>query len=179
MWECDKCGNVGEARREGGKINSLPLVMFTRTILLVAFFAFASCGKEENAPVQATLTETLTSVNWKLFKQNLVFADGSSADLTNITFKPCELDDILSFGKDGVFRKSEGALICNPPGGSVFNYLNGAPWVVQDSTLIITAGFNIQEYKVTAWSNTSMTWKQPYTNYLGEKETYVYEMRAQ
>jgi len=168
MWECGK-----------SNVKKVPLSMNTRVFLLSALLALFSCSKDEDAPVQAPLPETLTSASWKLFKQTLVFADGSSADLTNITFKPCELDDILSFGKDGVFRKSDGAMICNPPGGSVFNNLNGAPWVVQDSTLIITAGFNKQEFKVTAWNNTSMTWKQAYTNYLGEKETYVYEMRAQ
>jgi hypothetical protein len=158
---------------------NVSLCMNTGSFLLAALLALFSCSKDEDTPVQAFLPETLTAANWKLAKQTLVFADASSADLTNITFKPCELDDILSFGKDGVFRKSDGAMICNPPGGSVFNNLNGAPWVVQDSTLIITAGFNKQEFKVTAWSNTSMTWKQPYTNYLGEKESYVYEMRAQ
>ena len=155
------------------------LNMNPRSFLLAALLALFSCSKDEDPPVQAPLTETLTSANWKLYKQILVFADGSSADLTNITFKPCDLDDVLSFGKDGVFRKWDGAMVCSPPGGSVFNNLNGAPWAVQDSTLIITAGFNKQEFNVTAWSKSSMTWKQPYTNYLGERETYVYEMRAQ
>ncbi|HLO79310.1 MAG TPA: hypothetical protein VK166_00040, partial [Chitinophagaceae bacterium] len=105
---------------------------------------------------------------------------GSYTDLTNINFKPCELDDLLKFNSPSLFTKSDGPLVCNPPGGSVFTNLNGGEWAAtdNDSMLFISKGFNAQAYKVSEWSRTKMKWKQTQTNYLGEKETYIYELMA-
>jgi hypothetical protein len=154
--------------------------MRNRSVLILLVLSIFSCSKEDDTTAEQpiTLPLALTTYTWNIYRQTLSFEDGSSTDLTNITFKPCELDDLLTFGKDGFFRKSEGGLVCTPPGGSVFNNLNGAPFTVQDSTLTIIAGFNIQVYKVASWSRTKMTWKQSQTNYLGEKVTYVYDLMA-
>ena len=155
------------------------MIMRNRSIMLLLVLSIFSCSKENDTADQPiTLSLALTTYTWNIYRQTLVFEDGSSADLTNTTFKPCELDDLLTFGKDGIFRKSDGGFVCNPLGGSVFNNLNGAPWTVQDSVLTIMAGFNVQDYKVASWSRTKMTWKQSQTNYLGEKETYVYDLMA-
>lgn len=153
------------------------MIMRNRPVLLLMVLSVFSCSREDDTAEQPiTLPLALTTYTWNIYRQTLVFEDGSSADLTNITFKPCELDDLLNFGKDGIFRKSDGGFVCTSPGGSVFNYLNGAPWTVLDSTITIIAGFNVQNFKVASWSRTKMIWKQSQTNYLGEKETYVYEL---
>ncbi len=153
------------------------MIMRNRSVLVLLVLGIFSCSKEDDTAEQPiTLPLALTTYTWNIYRQTLVFEDGSSTDLTNITFKPCELDDLLTFGKDGVFRKSDGGFVCSPPGGSVFNNLDGGPWTVQDSTLTIVAGFNVQDYKVVSWSRTKMTWKQSQTNYLGEKEIYVYDL---
>ncbi len=140
-----------------------------------------SCQKDDvKVEEPITLRTALTAYTWNMYRLTLNFQDGSYTDLTNIYFKPCELDDLLKFNPPSLFTKSDGLNVCDPPGGSVFTNLNGGEWAVtdNDSMLYISKGFNAQAYKVSEWSRTKMKWKQSQTNYLGEKETYIFELMA-
>ncbi|HLO79582.1 MAG TPA: hypothetical protein VK166_01410, partial [Chitinophagaceae bacterium] len=89
------------------------------SILLAVFFL--SCQKDKPVVEEPiTLRAALTTYNWNMYRLTLNFQDGSYTDLTNINFKPCELDDLLKFNSPSLFTKSDGPLVCNPPGGSVF-----------------------------------------------------------
>lgn len=148
--------------------------------IVVALF-FLSCQKDKPVVEEPiTLRAALTTYNWNMYRLTLNFQDGSYTDLTNINFKTCELDDLLKFNTPSLFTKSDGVDVCSPPGGSVFTNLNGGEWAAtdNDSMLYISKGFNAQAYKVAEWSRTKMKWKQTQTNYLGEKETYIYELKV-
>lgn len=152
-------------------------------ILFVAALAF-SCGKDSSAESgqgpAISLNDALTSRKWMITGLILTSSDGGYVNLFAVNFKACEKDDLLNFGTNGIFTKSDGVSICNPPGNSVFNNLNGGTWTSSpDSSLKISQGFNVQQYKVTKWTSSSMTWEQSQTNYAGVKESYTYQLISQ
>lgn len=150
-----------------------------KSFILFACLLAVACKKDELPPEPAiSLTEALTGYTWNLQSFVLQLQDGSSSNLTNITFRACDLDDLLSFRKDGVYVKTDGPLVCDPQSITVFDRLNGAGYFLQDSVLTISAGLVFASFKVTAWSRARMTWKQSQTNYFGEKETYIYDFKA-
>ena len=152
-----------------------------RKIIAGLFLLFVlSCSKENGStPVpKISMTEAIDGKSWKVSSIILTSSDGAYLDIFNINFQPCEKDDILTFKSDGVFIKTDGAVVCNPPGNSVFNSLNGADWSLEtaDSTLSVTQFFSKQVFKIKEWSSTNMTWTQSSTNYVGFTETVTYKL---
>jgi hypothetical protein len=148
----------------------------------LALLAMLSCGKDDGVEPAAkiSMTDAINGKSWKVSSIVLTSSDGAYLDLFNINFQTCERDDILQFKSDGVFVKTDGALVCNPPGASVFNNLNGGDWSLStsDSTLRIAQYFNTQIYKVSEWSATNLTWKQINRNYLGFEEVITFKLIA-
>jgi hypothetical protein len=154
-----------------------------RNLWILAIIVLASCKKELSATPEPTpeitLEQALTGRPWMITSIVLTTSDGGLVNIFAVNFKDCERDDLLNFGKDGVFTKTDGGIICNPPGNSVFRDLNGGFWNSSpDSSLTINKGFNNQRYKVTNWTNTSMKWVQTQTSYSGVRETYTYQLAS-
>lgn len=153
--------------------------MKKRLLLGLLVFCLA-CEKDESADGNnnIALKDALNGKEWKINSLVLTTSDGGFVNLFEISYKPCEKDDLLKFNTDESFTKSDNISICNPPGGNVFNNLDGGSWGVQpsDSTLVISKGFNVQAYKVSAWTATTMTWKQSSKDYLGIENTLTYTL---
>ena len=152
-----------------------------RFLLLLFIIGAGACSKDNSTEggMNAKLTETLAGKGWMITSFVLTTDDGGFVDLFRINFKECERDDILRFNAGGAFSLENNLNVCPPPGGStVFANLNGGVWASRDSdsSLAIGKGFNLQEFKVTQWNASTMTWKQTSTNYLGIKEILTYKL---
>lgn len=151
-----------------------------KTLVLLLMVLFLGCSKDESLETgpRISLQQAVEGKAWKITGVMLVTSDGGFLDIFNTFFADCEKDDSLRFNADGKFTLDEAAATCGGQGRTVFYNLNDGFWGLSspDSMLAISKGFNNQVYKVSNWSERSMTWKQESTNYLGIKETLTYSL---
>lgn len=81
-------------------------------LLSLAVFSFTSCNKNDNeTPEPKPTTAELLMGSWLTTKIE-VRSDGVTTDATSF-LDPCEVDDLMIFEKDGVFKFDEGATKCD------------------------------------------------------------------
>jgi hypothetical protein len=141
-------------------------------VILLSFIL--SCQKETIEAIYKP-SDVLTPGKWQLKKLTFEVPPGSGAiDVTNITFDPCELDDIFEFKTGGLFSCSENTNICTL-NKAIFYNLNGGTWELSGDTLLkITAGFNVQNFKFGKITSNSIELQQSFTNYLGELTRHTF-----
>lgn len=146
---------------------------------LLIVTSLVSCEKSETSP---SLQEILTSRTWQLTSYSIAAPPESApSDITTATFKACELDDLISFEKSGLFSVSENTKVC--PSGTnlgVFYNMNGAAWYLSgpDTLLTIKLGFLEQSYRISRKSVYSLEIYQVYKNYFDELQRYNYVLKA-
>lgn len=134
-----------------------------------------SCKKD---PVILKPADVLQSTKWQLKNLLLESPAGSiPSDITSITFKPCELDDVIEFKNGGNYYCSENTNVC-VNNTSFFYAVNGSSWNISGDTLLtIGGGFIYQKYHFGQISKTSVELTQTQQNYLGETIMYRFQLK--
>jgi len=145
-----------------------------KKLTVILFIVFVSCKKE---PVETKYlpSQVLSPGQWQLKKLTVEIPPGSgAADITNTTFDPCELDDLIEFKSVGIFSCIENTNVCSVNRGVFYN-LSGGTWTLTADTLLtIAAGFNVQKFKFGKVTANSIEFQQTTTNYLGEQTRYTF-----
>jgi len=147
-------------------------------VFLLFSFLLTNCKKEEMP--KPPLEEILVASKWQL---NRVFMEnppgGGAIELTNFTFKNCELDDLFEFKSDGSFLSDENGSPCAPINNSVFYKLGGGDWDHINDTLInLHNGFLNPSYHVREYNKEWLDLTQLSENYVGQPELYIYRFHA-
>jgi hypothetical protein len=140
----------------------------------ILFLVFVSC-KKESIEGNFLPSHVLPVGQWKLKRLTVEIPPGSGAtDITNATFDPCELDDIIEFKSGGVFSCTENTNVC-ALNTEIFYNLSGGSWTLTADTLLtIAAGFNVQKFKFGKVTTNSIELQQTSTNYLGDLTRYTF-----
>lgn len=83
-------------------------------MVLAALSLFFSCKKEDDKPTGCLINTANISGSYKLSALEYV----SGTNVPPIDFMPflddCEKDDILTFGNNGIYHKSDAGTVCDP-----------------------------------------------------------------
>lgn len=142
--------------------------------LLLILFLYLGCKKEH---VEATVkpSEVLSPGQWQLTKLTIETPPGSAAaDITAATFDPCELDDLIEFKTGNTFSCVENTNVCAVNSGIFFNMRGGSWFLSGDTSLTISAGFNVQNFRFGKVTTSSMELQQTFTNYFGELSRHTF-----
>lgn len=145
--------------------------------VLLVLFGLPSCKKAAENP---KLAEVIISNRWGIRSLTLESPLGSvPVDITNTTFKPCELDDAIVFKAGGSFSCKDSNSICNPSNNSIFYNLDGGTWFLSGDTLLtIKKGFSEQPYRIASFSSSSLEIYQQQKNFLDQLVRYTFTLKA-
>jgi len=149
----------------------MKIVLFLLSSFLVTLIA---C-KKDSVETKYSASQVLTPGLWQLKMLTVESPPGSgAANITSVTFDPCELDDLFEFKAGGNFSCIENTNVCALNAGVFYN-LNGGMWVLSGDTLLtIAKGFNAQNFKFGKITANTIELQQTTTNYLGELTRYTF-----
>jgi len=145
-------------------------LLFVSALLII----FIACQKD-SAEIKYSPSQVLTPGQWQLKRLTIETPPGAGAvDITNTTFDPCELDDIIEFKSGGSYSCIENIIVC-PVNSGIFHKLNGGNWSLSGDTLLtIVTGLNVQNFKFGKITANSIELQQTNINYLGELTRYTF-----